>query len=259
MHLNRFEEQSIIRARQTVLDTARDGLPTGPVMSKALEGMAKKVSQEQVIAAMEAVRSRHNLAFRLAQSLSDDITAHGPLTQVITDSLAAGMTAPEMEKILSRLNLPTRRHTRNQAENLSLQTLLTVRSMMRLGAMSKDVSNTVCHALQHRNSPEYMEQFRQRFVAETRNTPARQLAHEYSDSMDNTSSSIGGGSGEHSGPAQDGSVNNGPGGSGSDGNESEGNSRGGNGSGSGDSNSGHSNSGGGGPGSGGSSSNGGRP
>jgi hypothetical protein len=50
---NRYQKQNIIRAQQIVADTAKAGLPTEPVMSKAMEGMAKHASQNQVILAME--------------------------------------------------------------------------------------------------------------------------------------------------------------------------------------------------------------
>ena len=55
MNQNRFEKQNIVRAQQVVMNTAKAELPTEPVMSKAIEGMAKQAKEQQVIAAMETV------------------------------------------------------------------------------------------------------------------------------------------------------------------------------------------------------------
>jgi hypothetical protein len=64
---NRFQKQNRIRAQEVVMAAAKAGLPTEPVMSKAMEGMAKQAKEQQVIAAMETVRSRYAYANQIGQ------------------------------------------------------------------------------------------------------------------------------------------------------------------------------------------------
>ncbi len=51
---NRFQKQNRIRAQEVVMAAAKAGLPTEPVMSKAMEGMAKQAKEQQVIAGNRA-------------------------------------------------------------------------------------------------------------------------------------------------------------------------------------------------------------
>ncbi len=238
MHQQRYQERNIIRAQQTIQNAAQEDLPTEPLMSKAMEGMAKQVPEEQVIAAMERVRERYRYSYRQARSLSADRKTMEPVAEAIADSLAAGMTDREMDMIMSQLQVRTRQQTRNQADDLSLQTMQTVRSMVRLGAKSTDVSDTVSQALQNRYTARNMEQLRHRFADEAQQAGPSQAAHQNAQSFGRANDSGGKGSG-----------GNGSGGSDSGGSDSGGNGSGG--SSSGGSDSGSSGSGGGGNGGGG--------
>ncbi len=243
MYQNRYQEQNIIRAGQTILGTADEGLPTEPVINKAMEGMAKHVSEEQVIAAMETVRNRYSNAYRLAGSLSNDRKNTAIMAEAIADSLAAGMADKELDKIMDRLREQTQKQTNAQADKLSLQTMLTVRSMMRLGANSADTSDTVRQALKQRYTAQQMEQLRNQFFDEAQKTSAKQLAQQYaraigkggnaslgsSDSGGKGSNGGGSGSGGSGGRGSDGggSGSSGSGGRGSDGGGSGGGGSGG--------------------------------
>ncbi len=236
---NRFEKQNIVRAQQVVMNTAKADLPTEPVMSKAIEGMAKHAKEQQVIAAMETVRSRYAHANRLAKSLSDDKKSIDTMTKTIADSLAAGMKTEDMEAVVAQLQVQTqsRQQTRNKAEDneLAIQTMQTTRTMARLGVHSSDVSDTLCQALQNRYTHQEMKQMRHQIAKQSHQASARQTASRHAGSIGkggNIGNSGSGGSG--SGPGGSGS---GPGGSGS-GSGGSGSGPGGSGSGSGGSGSG---------------------
>ncbi|MFT5698419.1 MAG: hypothetical protein ACI8ZB_001274 [Desulforhopalus sp.] len=230
MHQNRYQEENIVRAQQAVINAALDDMPTEPLMNKAMEGMAKDVPEEKVIAAMETVRNRYRHAYQLARSLSNDPKINGPMAETIADCLAAGMMDQEMDVIMDRLRGRTRQQTKKQADDLSLQTMRTVRSMVRLGANPGDTTNTVCERLQSGYIGRQMEQFRYRFTNEAQHTPAQQLAHQYARSIGQGSGAGGNNSGGN-GSDGNGSGGNGSGGNGSGGNGSGGNGSGGNGSG----------------------------
>jgi hypothetical protein len=204
---NRYQEENIVRAQQTVVSAAHEDMPTEPVMNEAMEGIAKGVPEEQVIVAMEKVRNRYRHAYQLARSLSDDKKANRPLAEAIADSQAAGMTDQELDTIMTRLRLHTRQKKQNQADDLSLQTMQTVRTMMRLGANPTDTSDAVCQGLQYGYTARQMEQFRYRFTHEAQNTSGQQLAHQYARSV-----------GQGSGSGGENSGGNGSGGNGSGGN-----------------------------------------
>ena len=184
MHQNRFQQQNIVRAQQTVMDAAKESLPTEPIMNKAMEGMVKKVQEQQVIRAMETVRNRHQYAYRMAKSLSADEETTEKMANTITDCLTAGMSVQDMDRIAARLTIQTRQQTKNQAEGLSLQTMQTVRTMARLGAANTDVSDSICLALQHQYTSQQMKQLRHNFSIGAQQTSARQLAHQYASSIE---------------------------------------------------------------------------
>lgn len=218
MHQNHFQQQNIVRAQQTIMDAAQKGLPTEHIINKAMEGMVKRAKEQQVIKAMEAVRSRYEYAYKVARSLSDDKNISHKMAGAIADSLTAGMTTQDMDRIAAQLKTQTRGQTKNQAEDLSFQTMHTIRTMARLGSPTSDVSDTICLALQHQYSSGQMKQLRHNFSRDTQQTSARQLARQYADSIDNGESpgnSRGGGNnrGESSKGADSGGGN-GNGGSG---------------------------------------------
>lgn len=159
---NRFEEQTMIRARRMLMDTAESGLPTRPVMAKAMEGMAKQMKEQKIISAMETVRNRYALSRKLADSLAKDSTVSDTLSQAIADSLAAGMHTEDLGKVLAQLRIQTRQQTHNRAESdeLAIQTMQAVRTMARMGADSEEVADTLGRALQNRYTHQEMHQLR---------------------------------------------------------------------------------------------------
>jgi hypothetical protein len=232
---NRFEKQNRIRAQQVVMDTAKAGLPTEPVMSKAMEGMAKQARQQQVIAAMETVQNRYARANRYARSLSENPKSIGTLTTAMADSMAAGMTVQDMDAVMSQLQVQvrSRQQTKNKVENdqLAIQSMQTVRTMARLGIPSPDVSDTVCQALQNQYTHQEMKQLRHQIATHASQQTPQQIANKHAGSIgkgDNAGGNSGAG-GSGSGPGGSGS---GSGGSGS-GSGGSGSGAGGSGSGSG--------------------------
>ncbi len=238
---NRFQKQNIVRAQQTVMAAAKAGLPPEPVMSKAMEGMAKQAKEQQVIAAMETVRSRYANANRLAKSLSDDKKSVDTMTKAVADSLAAGMKTEDMEAVMAQLQVrvQSRQQTRNKAEDveLAIQTMQTTRTMARLGVHSSDVSDTLCQALQNRYTHQEMNQLRHQIAKQAHQASAQQIASRHAGSI---------GKGGNMGPGNSSAGGSGSGGGGS------GSGGGGSGSGGGGSGSGGGGSGSGGGGSGGS-------
>ncbi|CCK81380.1 hypothetical protein [Desulfobacula toluolica] len=218
---NRFREQSRIHVQQVVMDTARAGLPTEPVMSKAIEGMAKQAKEQQIISAMKAVQSRYAYANQFAKSLSDDKKNINAITQALADSLAAGMNTKDLETVRTQLQVRTqsRQQTKNKADNdqLAMQTMLTVRTMSRLGVRTSDVSDILCQSLQNQYSHQEIKQLRSQIAQQTHQASSRQVARQHAKSIGKGGKSDNDSSGGSSNGGSGGSSNGGSGGSGGSG------------------------------------------
>ncbi|WP_319405057.1 hypothetical protein [uncultured Desulfosarcina sp.] len=227
MHHHRFRAENILRAQQVVMNCAKEGLPTEPVMSKAMEGMAKQAQAQSVVSAMEAVSSRQAFGFHMARTLSNDEKSADSMAKMIADSMAAGMKPEDMETVVAQLQVQNRQHTRNKAENDELvkQTMQTVRTMVRLGVPPSDVSDTLCQALRNQYTHQEMEQLRHQIAKQAHQTSPQQIASRHAGAIGKGgnagisgsagSGSGGGGSGSGGGGSGSGGGGSGSGGGGS--------------------------------------------
>jgi len=239
---NRFQEQNRLRAQQIVMSAAKMGLPTEPVMSKAMEGMAKQVKEQQVIRAMETVSSRYSYANRLAKTLSDDKASIDTLTHSIADSMAAGMKSRDMDVMINQLQTQSRQQTatrnRTEMDRLAIQTVQTIRTMARMGYDSSKVTSAVGQALRNQYTHQEMKQLRTSIAKQSHQDLVRLVATQHAGSIgigsnDGSAGGSGAGGGSGSGSGSGGSGGGGSGGGGSGGGGSGGGGSGGGGSGGG--------------------------
>jgi hypothetical protein len=217
MHQHQFSHENIIQAQHEVMNCAKTGLPTEPVMNKALEGMAKKASEQQILAAMQTVHGRYAHANRMAKAMSNTKHTVDTLTHAIADSLAAGMKSKDMEAIMLQMKTKNnaQRKNKSEEEQLATQTMLTTRTMARLGIHSSDVSATLCQALQSNYSHQEMEQLRHQMATKAHQASPQQIAHQHANAIGKGGNPGGSnGAGEGSGGSGPGGSGNGSGGSG---------------------------------------------
>jgi len=232
---NRFQKQNQIRAQQVVMEAAKTGLPTEPVMNKAMEGMAKQAKEQQVVQAMETVRSRYAHAHRMAQALTEVEETVDTLTHSMADSMAAGMKTEDMQAVAEQVRTRQQTRTRNKAEHdqLAVQTMEAVRTMARRGLVSEDVSEALCQALQNRYTHREMKQLQKQVASMNQLGTAQQIANQHAHAIGRDGEAgNSGGSGSGSGGSGSGSGGSGSG-SGGSGSGSGGSGSGGGGSGSG--------------------------
>ena len=220
MHQHQFTDHTIVQAQNAVIDCAKAGLPTEPVMNKAAEGMAKQASEQQIIAAMQTVHSRYARANRMARTLSSSQHTVDTMTHAIADSMAAGMQARDMEAIMLQLENRNKAQTKNKDETdkLAIQTLQTTRTMARLGIHSSDVSDSMCRALQNNYTHQEMEQLRHQMASQIHQMPPQKIAHQHASAIGKGGSpGVGHSDGQGPGDSGHGSGGSGegPGGSGS--------------------------------------------
>jgi hypothetical protein len=229
---NRFQQQNILQAQQTLMNTVKQGLPKDPVMNKAYEGIAKNVPAGKVVQAMEKVHNRYSYAYRKANQHAKDPGRVQNLGNSIAEGLTAGMTETDIERTIEKLEQRTRQMTQARIEALTEETFLSLKLMARRGVSSQEAAEVVCQALKQQYSVQEMKQVRHSFMMHSMNTDPTKLAHQFAHNIrqggrpgdsgspgGSGSSGSPGGSGSSGGPGGSGgsSGSGGPGGSGGSG------------------------------------------
>ncbi len=124
-----------------------EGLPPRPILLKAFEGLSKRIPPERVIGALEAVRTRYALAYRLAQTIAGaeaDISAFG---QLLAESLAAGLNENDAQRTVQTLKETSSGQRRDSAAELAAASLRMLRDLSRFGVSSDLAAEVVTQAL----------------------------------------------------------------------------------------------------------------
>lgn len=179
---NHFRKQEVLRAHEIIMRAKEEGLPEGPIMSKAFEGMAKHVEARNVVRAMETVRSRYGLADEHAKRITQEKAERNQIRNTIANCYAAGMKNRDIEAIVQALKQRTRMQqmTRAQVGRLATEAFGTARDMARLGASSQAAADVICQALEHRYNAREMRTMSKSFMARSRYSSPNSLAESYS-------------------------------------------------------------------------------
>lgn len=164
---NGFSEMQMIRAYEILGEAKKNGLSDEPVMGKLYEGVGKHVQSGNIIMAMEKVEERYLVASQYAHRISSDREQSGILTGHIAESLSAGMTGNDIDRIgktFSRLEIQNNK----EKSSLEIQTFQTVKTMARMGAESSSVVDTVQTALQNGYDQDKMKRLEKAFVTQAR-------------------------------------------------------------------------------------------
>jgi hypothetical protein len=132
--------------------------------------LAKQVQAKAVIQAMERVRSRHAFAWERVNAITKDSAQKNRLATILAGSMAAGINHKDADRIMQALQERTRNMTRAEAEDLALQTVMSTRTMARLGMHSQAVGDSVCQALQQGYSAQEMQRMRNTVMANSRHS-----------------------------------------------------------------------------------------
>ena len=170
MLASNLREQQVLQAHAILMNARRQGLPAEPIMNKAYEGLAKQVQGEAVIKAMEQVRTRYEFASKQASAISNHKAKINQMTSALAESMAAGMNDEDARRIMQVLRERTRNMAQAHSEELAMQTLMTTRTMARLGMQSRSVGDSVCQALQQGYSAQEMHNMRNTIMANSRHS-----------------------------------------------------------------------------------------
>jgi hypothetical protein len=234
---NQFNAQQILDAHSILLNAHQQEVALAPIVSKAYEGISKRVVPDNIVKAMEKVRSRYVFAHRQAQKLTSGKSHVNQIEQAMTASLSAGMDSTGVETIVKELQTRFQELNTNQQVTLALETFKTARDMARLGVSSSQAVSVVTTALQHQFDNTQMNNMRAAFVKGSRTTAPQNLAASYAadiakgnnfgdsnsgQSYNSKGSETGGSGGETGSGGSGGTGGSGPGGSGGGGGGSPG-------------------------------------
>jgi hypothetical protein len=179
---NHFRKEEVLRAHEIIMRAKREGLPEGPIMSKAFEGMTKHVEARNVVRAMETVRSRYGLADEHAKRITEERAEREQIRNTIANCFTAGMRDEDTKVIVQALRQRTRtqKMTRAQVGRLATEAFGAARDMARLGASSQAAADVVCQALEHHYNAREMKTMSKSFMARSRYSSPNTLAESYS-------------------------------------------------------------------------------
>ncbi len=179
MEQNRFQVENIIRSQEIVMGALAEGLPAGPVMRKAYEGLAKNAREQDVVNAMERTRARYSLAYRTARKVTESAVEKAQTGNAIAEGMAAGLTARDADRICDRLQTRDRDRTKDRTNALARESFMAAREMVRYRVPSDVASEAVCTALEKQYEAKDMEMLRSSFMKNARYGNAARLAREY--------------------------------------------------------------------------------
>ncbi len=260
---NNFRVENTVQAQEIVMNAKKQGLPEGPIMNKAYEGIAKKVQSGSIVQAMEKTRERYAYAYEKAQALGVNTDEVAPTGNVIAEGMAAGLMKKDAEALCEGLQTRDRlrdkigdedgtkdqtrdqERVREQLHVLAQESFMTAREMVRRGVPSDVAADAVGQALQNNYQAREMQQMRYSFMHNAANGDPVQVANRFANALRHgaPSDDLGpaGGQGQGTGDMGPGSGSTGSGSSGSSSGGSDssgsGSSSGGSGSGTGGSDS----------------------
>ncbi len=179
MHASRFETAHMLRALHILQETRREGLPLRPVINKALEGIAKQVSPDRTLQAMEAVSSRYAFAYQQVTTLTKQEDQTGRIGNVLAEGLAAGLAEPDAARIMNRLKEKSSRMSSEQFNDLAMVSLTMARDMSRLGVSSATASEVVAGALSQGFTASEISSMHQSMMSQSQAHSPQSLAQSY--------------------------------------------------------------------------------
>lgn len=178
MQRHRFTHTNQVRVQKVIQDAEQEGLPTKPLADKVYEGIAKDIDEQRIVQAMTTVRNRYAYAYRQVRQLADDADDAQVLGKVVAEAYTAGLQQQDCDEIVEALQTRLRTMTRQEARELALETMLTVRLMARRGVESVTASDVVVSALEQSYDDTDMQQIQQAFTRRARNGSVQGIANQ---------------------------------------------------------------------------------
>ena len=176
---NEFSVQQILDAHAVIMNAHQQGVPPDPIISKAYEGMSKRVRAGNIVGAMQKVQSRYAFAYQQTQKLTARKSHVNQMAHIMAAGLAAGIDPIGFEKIVKELQVRFQEMNTDQQGALATETLKASRDIARLGVSSSQTLSVVVTALQHQFDYIQMQNMRVSFIKRSRTDTPQSLAASY--------------------------------------------------------------------------------
>ncbi len=178
-----FSEGMIARARAICGQAQESGLPLDPVRNKAREGIGKGADPGAIVAAMDKVRARHAFAAETVARIPVTGDRSRTAAVALADGLAAGLTPADALRIAGALGHRLESMDPETGDAIALESLITSRDMARLGVASQRVAGAVTGSIEKGYSAQQIHEFRQAFMAQSRQAEPDGLAGRYANAI----------------------------------------------------------------------------
>lgn len=176
---HRFRNEETLQAQRQVAAACEEGLPYEPLFNKLQEGLAKQVSPEDIVKAMQSVRERYRYAYQYARQITSDKSKQKALGEAQAQGLAAGLKTRDMQRINEQVRERIRLKTCDDCPQLALESALAARDMARLGVDSGTTGDVVRRALESGYDSAQMLRMRHQFRARVQYDDPQGLARRY--------------------------------------------------------------------------------
>ena len=176
---NHFNKQNLVRAQNIIQSAREQDLPVGPIIEKALEGIAKNVRDEKIVRAMEQVHHRYAIATAEAKQMTQLKTRRQKMIRSMVHAMSAGISSEDVSDIAEQIRSRERTMNRIQYEEMAQETCLALRDMARVGTSPKETKKTLSTALQRQYSARQIHQMRNRFIHQAQNAPPDTVAVQF--------------------------------------------------------------------------------
>jgi hypothetical protein len=154
-----FTEAQMVQLGKQLSSGSHQQVTIKAIRDKVHEGIAKGVPPEVILQATARVRNRYQFAVRLAEEL--DLKNQAQIATAYADCLAAGLTRRDAKRIHEAIQQRTRTKKNATApNNLTSETLLTARDMVRQGISSGTTRDLLGKALEHGYNDQNMRTLR---------------------------------------------------------------------------------------------------
>lgn len=174
-----FSVQQMLNAHAVLMKAHQQGVPPESIISKAYEGMSKRIAAGNIVGAMQKVQSRYVFAHRQAKKLTALKSHANQMAHIMAAGLAAGVMPTGFETIAKELQTRFQEVKTDQQAALAIETFKACRDMARLGVSSSQTVSVVITALQHQFDYMQMQNMRVSFIKRSRTNAPQSLAASY--------------------------------------------------------------------------------
>ncbi|MGB9731755.1 hypothetical protein [Calditerrivibrio nitroreducens] len=166
---SRYSNQEKNQILSQMREAFQKGATQEAIANKVGEGLAKNVSADQMVKALNNVGNRYSFAKLIAERITQEEKVKNRIMSNITEALTAGMHEKDVESLMSRDRV-------RKDKELAAEVSEMARDMVRARINSQDVAKTIGVGIEKGYSAKEMAEIRAMFRNNLRNMNANELA-----------------------------------------------------------------------------------